>query len=372
MRILQICTAFGHGGIQRHVIELSQSLREEGHDVFLAGSPGPWEALIAGFDYLLLDLVNVSNEGGPALRRLSRMIVSAFRLRRYLKKQGISIIHAHESAPAIVARIASFGMKIPVVLTYHGSAPARVRYYGRVARLTAWHVITPSNRCAEELQEQAGLASRDVSVIGLGVQPAPPIDPQEVAAHRAAILGADGKLLVVIIARLAYQKGIDILVEVVRLVKAARQDIRFVVIGDGPLLEQARVWAASAGVETMLQFHGESSAPYLYLKASDLFLLTSRWEALPITIAEAFQVGLPVVAADAGGVRELVSPAVGRVLPVGDAAGLSAAVMEICGNPALRQSMSEAALTTSKEVRFSLSAAHKSIADLYNKILTRQ
>ena len=168
---------------------------------------------------------------------------------------------------------------------------------------------------------------------------------------------------------MAHQKGIDVLVEVVRRVKACRGDIRFVVVGDGPLRERAREWARRAGVETLLQFVGISDEPYLYLKAADIFLLTSRWEGLPITIAEAFQAGLPVVATDAGGVRELVAPAVGRVVPIGDADALSASVLEICGDKQLRRHMSEAAIKVSREDRFSIPHVHRIFERTYADML---
>jgi len=203
-----------------------------------------------------------------------------------------------------VAKLGSVWMGIPIVVTYHGSAPDRVRPFGRIGRLTAQRVITPSHRCAAELHAQAGVPSGRIDVIGLGVAPPPAIPQEVVAAHRHRLLGASGTVLVVIIARLAHQKGIDVLVEVARRVSEQRPDIRFVVIGDGPQRDQARSWAEHAGVSTVLRFEGESTQPYLYLKAADIFLLTSRWEALPISIAEAFQVGVPVVATDAGRLRK--------------------------------------------------------------------
>jgi glycosyltransferase involved in cell wall biosynthesis len=369
MRLLQICTDFSHGGIQRHVIELSESLRKQGHDVSLAGSPGPWLNRVTEFEYLSLNLLGVSAEGGRAISRILRAAHCAFELRRFLTKHRIELIHAHESAPAIVAHVASFGTGIPIVLTYHGSEPERIRYFGRVGRLTSQRVITPSHRCSQDLHEQGGVPKERIHVIGLGVRPPPSIPQDRVDKHRQKLLGADGRLLVVVIARLAHQKGIDILVEVVRKVKEARQDIRFVVIGDGPLRDEARDWTMSAGIESLLQFDGESDEPYLYLMAADLFLLTSRWEALPITIAEAFQAGLPVVATDAGGVRELVAPSAGRVLPIGDVEGLSASILEIGGDNELRRTMSDGAVKASREDRFSLSLAHEMVEHLYANVL---
>jgi glycosyltransferase involved in cell wall biosynthesis len=369
MRILQICTNFFSGGIQRHALELSESLREKGHHVFLAGAPGEWLNPNTQLDYQPLALGNVATEQKNKLFRFAHACICAYQLRGFLRKNRIELIHAHESAPAIVAKLASLGLGIPILLTYHGSAPERVRFFGRIARLTARRTITPSHRCAEELHEQAGVPKSDLEVIGLGVEPPPEIPQAAVERHREKLLGPDGKLLVVMIARLAHQKGIDILVEVVRRVMEQRGDIRFVVVGGGPQQDEVKKWAADAGVDSVLQFHGRSDEPYLYLKAADLFLLTSRWEALPISIAEALQTGLPVVATDTGGVTELVAPSVGRVVPVGDVDALCASILELCGNEDLRRKMSDEAIRISREERFSIPHIHAIFERLYADIL---
>jgi glycosyltransferase involved in cell wall biosynthesis len=143
MRVLQIVTAFGPGGIQRHVLGLSASLRERGHYVFLAGTRGTWlnESLDAAF--LPLDLDGVAKEGGALARRLRNAVKAALRLRPFLRRERIELIHAHESAPALVAAIATIGMSTPTLVSYHGSEPERVAAFGRIARLAARCVIAP-------------------------------------------------------------------------------------------------------------------------------------------------------------------------------------------------------------------------------------
>ena len=81
--------------------------------------------------------------------------------------------------------------------------------------------------------------------------------------------------------------------------------------GGGPLEQEAKRWAEDAGLSDTVTFLGMTERVPLYLKASDMFLLTSRWEALPLSIVEAFHAGLPVIATDCGGVSELVDEEVG-------------------------------------------------------------
>jgi len=351
-------------------MELSESLRRNGHTVFLGGTRGPWLDEDIDETFLALDLLKVTDAEASTMRRIARALKTAAILRRFLKKERVELIHAHESAPAIVARLATLGTRVPVLVTYHGSAPERIRYFGRICRLTAKLIITPSHRCATELCDQGGVPKRSVEVIGLGVQPPPVIAAERVVAHRQKLLDPAGRILVVTIARLDHQKGIDVLIDVVREIGKRRNDIRFVVVGDGPLRNEGRRWAASANVESLIRFEGETNEPYLYLKAADLFLLTSRWEALPITIAEAFQTALPVVATDTGGVAELVSRSVGYVVPVGDVDALTESILEVCSDEHLRNRLSAAALSLSKERRFSLPHIHQIIENKYAEILS--
>ena len=374
MRLLQMCTTFNAGGIQRHVMDVSAWLRSKGYDVFLAGESGFWLDETTAFDYLPLNLLKVSTHLDADQGLWSRIwwaLKCARQLRAYLKKNNIELIHAHESSPAIVAGLATFGLNIPVIVTYHGSDPGRLKPFGWVCRAVANKVITPSYRCAEELHQQAGVRKEIIDVIGLGIEPPPVLAEERIREHRRQLLGENGKYLVVIIARLDYQKGIDILVDVVRSVKSQRDDIRFVVVGDGVLRDEVREWAKTAGVEDCLRFDGVSDEPYLYLKAGDMFLLTSRWEALPITIAEAFQAKLPVVATDTGGVKELVSADVGFVHAIGDVDALSKSVLDICGDEGLRSRMSDAAARISQGDRFSVPHIHNIFEKTYLGMLKR-
>ena len=371
MRLLQICTAFRPGGIQRHVLALSAWLRVHGHHVALAGTPGDWMNERIDARFLPLDLDGVAKEGGTVARRLRNAARVALRLRAFLRRERIELIHAHESAPALVARMATIALSIPTVVSYHGSEPERIAAFGRIARVAARRVITPSHRCASDLQRLGGVDAARLRVIGIGVEPTPALDTAIVQRLRQRLLGEGGRRLVVTVARLAHQKAIDVLVEVAKRTVARHDDIRFAVVGDGPQRDDARRWAAAAGIERHLTFLGYNDRPYEFLAAADLFLLTSRWEGLPITIVEAFRAGLPVVATDAGGVGELVDDAVGKLVAIGDVEALTREVCRICEDDALRARLAANALARSAEARFSPSSVHRIFELTYAELLGR-
>ncbi|MCU9846504.1 glycosyltransferase family 4 protein [Defluviimonas sp. WL0024] len=372
MRILQIGTQFGVGGIARHVIDLTHWLRGAGHTVHFAGEPGALLDASKDDQFHALPLAGVSALGGSVPARIRNLLRCVPRLRRLIRAHPVDVIHCHESAPALVTSLAVIGTGIPVVVTYHGSEPERIRSFGRICRLGAEVVVTPSHLCAGQLHEIGGIPADRLRVVGLGVKPAPETDAEEVAALRRDLLGADGELLVLSLSRASYQKGLDILIEVAMEVARHRGDIRFVVAGAGPLLENLRAAARAKGAERHVRFIGATHRPYLHLLASDIYLLTSRWEALPISIVEAFRAGVPVIASDTGGVRELVDTDVGAVVPVGDVAACASEILRLAGDPGLRAAMAAAAFERSREDRFTPDFIHRQFEKLYRDLAAKR
>jgi glycosyltransferase involved in cell wall biosynthesis len=124
-------------------------------------------------------------------------------------------------------------------------------------------------------------------------------------------------------------------------------------------------------VEREVRFLGRVSRPHLYLRAADLFLLTSRWEALPFSIVEAFQAGIPAVAAACSGVVELIDETVGAVVPIGDIEAIAAAAERILGDEALRRAMGKAALERSTLDRFDPDWVHRQFEATYRALAAR-
>ena len=363
LHVLELGTQLGVGGITRHILALRAWLQDHGHRVTLAGAPDVWVNAGTEPDYLDLPINRVGGEGGTLPKRLFSAFVAARKLRKWLKANPVDILHAHDSAPALVANLARRGLNIPLIVTYHGSEPERIAGFGRIARGCDL-VITPSHKSAEDLERIGKVPREKLNVIGLGVTPPPPITSEQVAKLRLKLLG-DGDRLIMTIVRLSHQKGVDILIDCVARLMKTHPGWRFIVAGDGPDEAKLHALASDAGVLTALRFIGRTSEPHLHLRAADLFFLTSRWEALPFTIVEAFQAGTPSVATACSGVVELIDDSVGRVAPVGDIPALCAAVVEVLANEPRRKAMAAAALARATEDRFNPDWVHPQFEKLY-------
>lgn len=369
LHVLEMATQFGVGGITRHILSLRDWMRDEGHRVTLGGTPAAWAGPESEPDYLDLPTKFVSGEGGSMPARLWAVATSAWRLRRWLKRNKVDLIHAHESAPALVANLARTGLGIPLAVTYHGSEPSRIAAFGGIAK-KADLVITPSHRSADDLENIGGVPKAKLKVLGLGVAPPPPDSADEVAALRRELLG-DGDRLIITVARLEHQKGIDILIDTIAQIIPDHPGFRFVVAGDGQDEAALKARAHEMGVQDHLRFLGRINRPHLYLRASDLFLLTSRWEALPFTIVEAFQAGIPAVATACSGVVELIDDEVGAVLPIGDIKAIATAVTSILTDDARRKAMARAALARADLDRFDPDWVHRQFEKTYYQLSGR-
>lgn len=367
MRIAEICTNFLPGGIQRHVLDLTRDLRGQGHDVMLVGDAGDWFPP----DGVPLSLSRVAGYSGTMAHRLAAVFPAARALRRELRARKIQLIHAHETAPALIARLASFGLRIPIVLTFHGSAPSREPQVAKTARFCADMVVSPSKDGIERLVA-AGLARKKCQVIGLGISALPPTEVGDVAALRAQLLGGKSGPLIFSLSRLAVQKGIDVMVEAARQVVQQYPEAVFAIAGGGPLQQDAAGWIRDAGLSDNMRLLGAVSPVAGHLAAADIFLLTSRWENLPVSIVEAFRAGLPVVATDCGGVRELVDERVGAMVPVEQPAATAAALLELIGDEASRARKGQAAFQRSQEDRFTPLKVHARFAALYRELIARK
>lgn len=108
------------------------------------------------------------------------------------------------------------------------------------------------------------------------------------------------------VARFDFQKGYDILQKSLALIdRSLLNKFHFYFIGDGPLLAEQKALNLELDLSNVISFLGKKSNIGEYLKASDYFLLPSRWEGLPITLIEALSCNLPIIGSNTYGIREV-------------------------------------------------------------------
>jgi glycosyltransferase involved in cell wall biosynthesis len=166
------------------------------------------------------------------------------------------------------------------------------------------------------------------------------------AAEVRAELGVEpGQGLVVCVARLHVQKGLDILLDAAAILVGRGAAIRVAIVGQGPLGTELRRQAKAAGLDEVVHFAGTSSCPADQMVAADVVVLSSRWEGWPLVLYEAMRLGCPVVATSVGGVPEMVVDGeTGKLVAMEDPAGLADAMEAVLSDPAGAARMADAAV----------------------------
>jgi glycosyltransferase involved in cell wall biosynthesis len=171
----------------------------------------------------------------------------------------------------------------------------------------------------------------------------------------------DGLKLIVTAARLAPQKDLPTLIEAV----ASVPDAFLAIVGDGPLRGELEEAIDRAGLRDRVCLLGFRPDAYRYVRAADVFCLSSTWEAVSLAAQEAAAVGTPIVATDVGGIGELVVDGVsGRLVPARDPIALAAALREVLESPEKAKSFAAAARTTLDE-GFGRDVMLDRLADIY-------
>lgn len=187
-------------------------------------------------------------------------------------------------------------------------------------------------------------------------------EPERIAAR--ARLGLAAGPLAVCVGRLSRQKGQDVLLSAWDAVRRAVPGAGLALVGDGP--DAAAL--ASRRVEGAV-LHGAVDEPDDWLRAADVVVLPSRWEAgLSLTAMEAMALGRSVVATDVAGAGDGLAGGAGAVVPVNDVDALARAVSARLANPARANAEGRVARAT-VERRFDLTVTSGLAAELYGRLL---
>ena len=219
--------------------------------------------------------------------------------------------------------------------------------YRLLYRLSARSVngfIAVADGVKTELLETIGPIDDKITVILNGVDIRRYQRPVDKGAIRDKLGLTEQARLITTVGTFKRQKGHAYLIEAVAALVLQFPDLHILLIGDGDLRAALQAQTSSLGLKQRIHFLGSRSDVPGLLAASDYFVLPSLWEGLPMALIEAMASGLPIVATDVSGTRQVMVPGeTGIVVPPGDAQQLAAAIRELLSDSARAQAMGAAA-----------------------------
>lgn len=364
IRILQVLASGAVGGGTTHLASLVGGLDPERFEVHVACSDdGP---LLGDLERLGIRVHRV-----PMTRKIN--LLAIFRLAAIIRRERIAMVHFHGTRAGLPACLAACLTMRPRIYTVHGwSFHTRgSALLESLARMLEGGIARMSHRviCVGESDRSLGvrlgiLGERQSRVIHNGVQPEAFRTPTEDGAAVRAELGVpDGCLVVSLFGRLTVQKGQTTFLEAATRLSA--QDVRFLLVGDGEDREKLEQQVAALGLTDRVIFTGFRSDVPRLLSASDVVVLPSLWEGLPICLLEAMAAGRPVIASAVDGSVEVVVPGqTGLLVPPEHPEALASAIAFLLEHPQARERFGASGRERVR-LRFSLSEMLRATGAIY-------
>lgn len=305
IRVLQIIKSLGRGGAETLLVETlklhDQSTYEFHYIYFL-----PWK------NQLVEDL---EKAGGRvtcfAASNNIRLLLKVRDVVRYIREHNIHLIHAHLPWAGVVARLAGKMAHVPVLYTEHNKQE-RYHFATRVLNLTTMNMLSGVIAVSADVEasirkHKAQLRAKLLTILnGVNVTHFSP-DASKREGMRSALGIPSDAHVILTIAVFRFQKRLDLWLEIAKHILEKNPGTHFIMVGDGPLkklVEQKRV---ALGLTAHVHLVGLQTEVRPYLAASDIYMMSSVFEGLPIALLEAMAFGLPVISTDAGGIKEVIT-----------------------------------------------------------------
>jgi glycosyltransferase involved in cell wall biosynthesis len=269
----------------------------------------------------------LEQEGVPVhVHGSGRARTAAWRLFRAFRQSRPDVVHCHNKSATIRAAVAArlTGARA-IVSTRHGmaSVPFRVRKEWKfwvTAAVLCDRVVAVCDTARRNMTAGMRPVAHKVVTIRNGAH------PPSVSASR--VIRKAGFTLVSV-GRLARVKNFDTLLRAVAVARTAVPDLRLWIVGGGDEGPRLRELCAELHLRSVVRFLGECRDVGNWLRAADVFVLSSITEGLPISMLEAMAAGLPAIVTDVGALPELVAlSGAGKTVPAGNVGSLARAIVE--------------------------------------------
>ncbi len=365
------------GGAEECVVRLAQGLRDRGFEVFVAltDDRGVLADRLRGVPVTTLYRPRRSVVRLPLF--LADVILVIVRLRRLMKQLKIDVLQTHLPDSDLLALAAARLAGVPVRLyTFHSTqfmpqrrrTSLRRRLRLRATRLgaaLATRLVAVSEAIGDNMVALAGLSRNRISVIPNGISPREfkaGADP--IAVRREFGLGPDQPLIVTV-GHLHSYKNQAMLIRAAARMSRSAPEARFLIAGEGDMRPRLEGLRDRLGLENSVWLPGRRRDVPSLLAAADVFVLTSRWEGLPVSVLEAMALARPVVVTRAPGCIEVVRDGLtGFVVEQDDDQALARRLIQLLNDPELAGEMGRRGLGR-VEAAYSLEKNLDGLVDLF-------
>jgi glycosyltransferase involved in cell wall biosynthesis len=316
------------GGAEQQAILLAKGLRRRDWRVSmvaLSGTGGDAAAELEGAGVRFLSLQMRKGLADPR---------GWLRFHSWLRREQPDVLHAHLPHAAWLARWSRLAAPVPLVVdTLHSSATGRIgRHFGYACSRWLTDHVTAVSQATAASHLAAGMVSESkLSVVWNGIDVGRWQPDARARLQAREELGVKDEFLWLAVGRLEGVKDYPCLL---RAMTRTPERARLLVLGAGPQEGRLRELAEWLGLKQRVRFAGFEPNVVRWMRAADGFVLSSRYEGLPMVLLEAGACGVPVVATDVLGTREVVVDGeTGWLTPAGDTQELAETMMKLMHMP---------------------------------------
>ena len=370
------------GGIARHCLGLSRALAKQGYEVHLVTLEFPGAPLQEEIDGVKVHRVLIEL-GHP------NFMMWVFIFNHFMEKKvatlnrevGFDLIHIHDWLTALAGISSKQFLNKPLISTVHSMEVGRSQGLHNsdsflIDGIEWWmtyeakHVIACSNSVKRELEDHFHLPSDKITVIPNGVD----VSKFEVNVNRDDVKRQYGvaphERVVLFVGRLVPQKGVDSLIRAIPLIASRHGNTKFLISGDGWSRGYLESLADSTGFGDRIRFLGfipDSELPKL-IASADVLVVPSIYEPFGIVALEGMAAGTPVVAANVGGLAEIIEhERTGVLVYPGNPESIAWGVNRVLSDPGFSRWITENARKKVREV-YSWDAIAGKTATLYREV----
>ncbi len=295
------------------------------------------------------------------------------KLLKICREENVAIWHGHDYKTNALGLLLNRFRPMRLVTTLHGwvKRTSRTPLYYRIDRLCLPHyerVFCVSDDLFEEARK-SGVATRKCVLLENGIDTAEYSRRQTTAEAKLALGFATDESLIGAVGRLSPEKGFDILLRAVKMLRDRKCPAKLVIVGEGDDRARLEALRADLGLRDIVRFAGWQSDTKPYFEAMDLFALSSFREGLPNVLLEAMALGVPCVATRIAGVPKLIEHGVsGWLVEPGDPIALADGIFRPLGHSDLSSHCADAARRTIRE-RYDFGRRTARLATAYDELL---
>ncbi|WP_165092394.1 glycosyltransferase family 4 protein [Caballeronia sp. SBC2] len=367
MNIVLLVSSMGTGGAERVASTLVNAWAKRGDTVTLVVTYSGRGSCF----YPLADnvrLIYLADLAGQNRRGLRGYVARFVALRAFIRGQRPDVVISFLTNVNVTAILATRGMHVPVIACEHNdpSADKRSRFWRMACRY-----VYPHASLVTVLTENVVLPFRRMVPHMLRVAVMPNPLPDELFEQPCMRGPADGRKRLISVGRLHEQKQYDVLITAFAALAEAYSQWDLWIWGDGPERAKLAAQIEDAGLKKRVFLPGKTASPWAEMAAADIFVLSSRFEGLPMALMEAMGLGVASIAFDCrSGPRELMRDGSdGLLIPAGDVDAMVRGLRELIANAALRSELGSKAAHSIRE-RYSVQAVLTHWDELFERVGT--